>query len=140
MLLLTRLTRLVPLALLLLLLTRLTRLTRLVPLALLLLLLVLLAQLARLQALLPSSLMLVALLLLLLLLLPPAQVQVPGGRCCVRQLLHCLLQLHWNLQQLHCRLPRALLCLRLLAQQMQQRLVLSLALPRCALLGLQSCF
>jgi hypothetical protein len=60
-----------------------------------------LAQLARLQAMLPSSLMLVALLL------TPAQVQLPGGRCCMRQLLH------FHLQQLHFRLPRALLYLRL---------------------------
>jgi hypothetical protein len=44
------------------------------------------------------------------------------------------------MQQLRCRLPRALLCLQLPAQQMQQLLRLSLAPHRCALLGLQSCF
>jgi hypothetical protein len=146
---LTRLTRLVPLALLLLLvallLTRLTQLaplapllTRLVPLALLLQLLLarltwLLVLLQAPLALLPSGLLLVALLR------PPAQAQVPGGCCCAQQLLHYLLQVHWHLQQLHCRLPRALLYLRLPGQQTQQRLVLLLALPRCALLGLQSC-
>jgi hypothetical protein len=79
-------------------------------------------------------------LLLVALLLPPAQGQVPGGCCCAQQLQRYLLQVHWHLQQLHCRLPRALLCLRQPAQRTQQQLLPSLALPRCRLLGLQSCF
>jgi hypothetical protein len=128
-----------PLALLLLLVALLlTRLTQLAPLALLLQLLLarltwLLVLLQAPLSLLPSGLLLVALLR------PPAQAQVPGGCCCAQQLLHYLLQVHWHLQQLHCRLPRALLYLRLPGQQTQQRLVLLLALPRCTLLGLQSC-
>lgn len=74
-----------------------------------------------------------------MLLLPHAQAQVQRECCCARQLLHCLLQLHWHLQQLCCRLPRASLCLQQPALQTQQLLLLLLALPRCALLGLQSC-
>jgi hypothetical protein len=85
------------------------------------------------RAMLPSGLLLVAMLRL------PAHAQVPSGCCCAQQLLLYPPQVHWHPQQLHCRLPRASLYPRLPGQQTQQRLVLLLALPRFALLGLPSC-
>jgi hypothetical protein len=76
---------------------------------------------------------------LVALLLPPAQGQALGGRCCEQLLQHCMLQLHWRRQPQHCRQPRAWLCLQQPAQQTPPQLLQSLARPRCALLGLQSC-